>query len=231
MGRSAVACWPAPVRRPAAVVGFYSPVSLWTADESGAGAGSVWVWRSTESSIPGSVKPPKPVGWQQVSDAFRAAELYWLTTVRATRARTSPRCRGVGGRRVRVLHRSRGTEGAEPQPQHGGGRHHGVNTWNDGLDVIVEGDAQRVTGLDTLTKLADIIREKYDGDWDFTPDRRRLQPHRRRRRQPHRAMSSGCRPAKCWRSRSHRTARRRSASRPPTVATGSGTVDYSSACS
>ena len=45
----------------------------------------------------------------------------------------------------------------------------GVNTWNDGLDVVVEGNAQRVTGRDTLTRLADAIREKYRGEWDFTP--------------------------------------------------------------
>jgi hypothetical protein len=45
----------------------------------------------------------------------------------------------------------------------------GVNTWNDGLDVVVEGDAERVEGPDALTKLADAVREKYDGAWDFTP--------------------------------------------------------------
>ena len=28
---------------------------------------------------------------------------------------------------------------------------------------------KRVTGLDTLTRLADEIREKYHGVWDFTP--------------------------------------------------------------
>jgi hypothetical protein len=65
-----------------------------------------------------------PVGWQQVSDALVAAELYWLTT--------------------------------------------GANTWNDGLDVVVEGNAERLTGLDTLTRPADAIREKYCGEWDFT---------------------------------------------------------------
>jgi nitroimidazol reductase NimA-like FMN-containing flavoprotein (pyridoxamine 5'-phosphate oxidase superfamily) len=44
----------------------------------------------------------------------------------------------------------------------------GANTWNDGLDVVVEGNAERLTGLDTLTRLADAIREKYRGEWDFT---------------------------------------------------------------
>lgn len=45
----------------------------------------------------------------------------------------------------------------------------GVNMCNDGLDLVVEGNAERVTGLDTLTRLADEIREKYDGEWDYTP--------------------------------------------------------------
>jgi hypothetical protein len=48
-------------------------------------------------------------------------------------------------------------------------RSQGHNTWNDGLDVVVEGDAERVTSRDRLTILADAIREKYHGDWDFTP--------------------------------------------------------------
>jgi hypothetical protein len=45
----------------------------------------------------------------------------------------------------------------------------GANTWNEGLDVVVEGNAERVTGLDMLTRLADVIREKYSGVWDFRP--------------------------------------------------------------
>ncbi len=35
--------------------------------------------------------------------------------------------------------------------------------------MIVEGDTERVTGRERLTGLADAIREKYRGDWDFTP--------------------------------------------------------------
>jgi hypothetical protein len=42
--------------------------------------------------------------------------------------------------------------------------------WQDGLDVVVEGTAERVTGFGVLAELADTIREKYHGDWDFTPD-------------------------------------------------------------
>ena len=120
------------------------------------------------------------VGWQQVSDALAAAELYWLTTVRADAARTSPRWSGRGWT-------TRSCSAPAPRSRRRRTSTHstavavttGVNTWNDGLDVVVEGDAERVTGIDTLTRLADAIREKYNGEWDFTPDRRRLRPHRR----------------------------------------------------
>jgi hypothetical protein len=43
----------------------------------------------------------------------------------------------------------------------------GTNTWQDGLDVVIEGTADRMTGRGTLTPLADTFRTKYHGDWDF----------------------------------------------------------------
>ena len=112
----------------------------------------------------------EPVSWQQVRDALTAAELYWLTTVRRDgRPHTTPLvgawiddafvfCTGPEEQKAQNLNHSTSVAVTT-----------GVNTWNDGLDVIVEGDAERVTGRDTLTKWADIVREKYDGDWDFTP--------------------------------------------------------------
>ena len=214
-GRSVVACWPAPARRPAVAVGFYSPAESMNRDESGAFAGSVWVWRSRESSIPGSAKPPEAVGWQQVSDALASAELYWLTTVRDDgRPHITPLvgawvdgalvfCTGPEEQKAQNLNHSTAVAVTT-----------GVNTWNDGLDVVVEGNAQRVTGVDILTKLADVIREKYNGDSDSrrpttasaTPTKVATLTSR---------MSSASRPPKCLRSRSHRTGRRRSASRAP----------------
>ena len=46
----------------------------------------------------------------------------------------------------------------------------GVNSWKDGLDVVVEGRVERVTGREKLAQLADAYREKYSGDWDFAAD-------------------------------------------------------------
>ena len=43
----------------------------------------------------------------------------------------------------------------------------GCNGWASGLDVVVEGEAVRVTDTDTLTRLAAAWREKWDGSWNF----------------------------------------------------------------
>src|SRR5260370_34501633 len=112
----------------------------------------------------------EPVGWQQVSDALAAAELYWLTTVREDgRPHITPLigawvddgfvfCTGPEEQKAQNLAASTAVAVTT-----------GVNTWKDGLDVVVEGHAERLTGLDTLTRLADAVRAKYHGAWDFTP--------------------------------------------------------------
>jgi general stress protein 26 len=111
----------------------------------------------------------EPVSWRQVSDVLAAAELYWLTTVRKDgRPHITPLigawvddgfvfCTGPEEQKAKNLAASIAVAVTT-----------GVNTWNDGLDVVVEGNAERVTGRDTLTRLADAIREKYRGEWDFT---------------------------------------------------------------
>jgi nitroimidazol reductase NimA-like FMN-containing flavoprotein (pyridoxamine 5'-phosphate oxidase superfamily) len=112
----------------------------------------------------------EPVSWQQVSDALAAAELYWVTTVRRDgRPHITPLvgiwiddafvfCTGPDEQKAHNLDHSSSVAITT-----------GANTWNDGLDVVVEGDAERVKGRDALTKLAEAVRKKYDGDWDFTP--------------------------------------------------------------
>jgi Pyridoxamine 5'-phosphate oxidase len=113
----------------------------------------------------------QPVGWSQVADALARAELYWLTTVRKDgRPHTTPLvgawvddgfvfCTGPEEQKARNLAHSAAVTVTT-----------GANTWNDGLDVVLEGEAERVTGLDLLTRLADEIRQKHHGVWDFTPD-------------------------------------------------------------
>jgi Pyridoxamine 5'-phosphate oxidase len=112
----------------------------------------------------------QPVDWGPVTDALVRAELYWLTTVRNDgRPHTTPLigawvddgfvfCTGPEEQKARNLAHSAAVTVTT-----------GVNTWKDGLDVVVEGNAERVTGHDVLSRLSDAIREKYHGEWDFTP--------------------------------------------------------------
>jgi general stress protein 26 len=113
----------------------------------------------------------QPTDWQQVGDALTAAESYWLTTVRSDgRPHITPLigvwvddsfvfCTGPEEQKAKNLEHSTAVAVTT-----------GTNTWKDGLDVVIEGNAERVTGLAALTPLADAIRDKYHGEWDFTPD-------------------------------------------------------------
>ena len=44
----------------------------------------------------------------------------------------------------------------------------GCNLWKEGLDVVVEGRASRISEEPKLRALANLWRSKYHGDWDFT---------------------------------------------------------------
>jgi hypothetical protein len=112
----------------------------------------------------------EPVSWQRVSEALAVAELYWLTTVRRDgRPHITPLigawvddgfvfCTGPEEQKAQNLAHSTAVAVTT-----------GTNTWNDGLDVVIEGDAERLTGREQLAPLADAVRVKYGGEWDFTP--------------------------------------------------------------
>jgi general stress protein 26 len=109
--------------------------------------------------------------WQTVSDLLAGAELYWLTTVRGDgRPHVTPLvgvwvddsfvfCTGSDEQKARNLERNANVAVTT-----------GVNTWTDGIDIVVEGSVARVTGQEPLKLLADAWREKYNGAWDFEYD-------------------------------------------------------------
>ena len=80
----------------------------------------------------------------------------------------------------------------------------GANTWQAGTDVIVEGNAERVTGLDTLVAVAAAYLEKYGEAWRFG------RPTKASAARTTRAASPTCsasHPPRCWCSRRRRTDR------------------------
>lgn len=43
----------------------------------------------------------------------------------------------------------------------------GCNNWDEGVDVVVEGTAVRVTDIDLLGRLASAWRSKWNGEWNY----------------------------------------------------------------
>jgi general stress protein 26 len=109
-----------------------------------------------------------PTNWDETRRVLEAAELFWITTVRGDgRPHVTPLvavwlddavafCTGADERKAMNLE----------------GNPHvtlttGSNDWAEGLDVMVEGDAIRVTDKPTLERLARQWATKWDERWHF----------------------------------------------------------------
>ncbi len=109
-----------------------------------------------------------PTSWADTVRALEAAELFWITTVRADgRPHMSPL---VAVWLDDALHFSTGA--TEQKAVNLRANPHallttGCNQWDRGLDVVVEGEAIQTTDDTTLERLADAWRSKWDGRWQF----------------------------------------------------------------
>jgi pyridoxine/pyridoxamine 5'-phosphate oxidase len=109
-----------------------------------------------------------PTPWSDAVRVLQDAELYWLTTVRADgRPHVTPL---IGVAEDEVVHFCTGLREQKARNL----EHHsdvalttGNNTWAEGLDVVVEGSAVRVTDRDDLQRLADAYEAKYGRVWHF----------------------------------------------------------------
>jgi general stress protein 26 len=106
--------------------------------------------------------------WDQTRQALEEAELFWITTIRAGgRPHMSPL---VAVWSDGALYFCTGAD--EQKAVNLRGNPHvilstGSNTWDRGLDVVVEGDAVRVTDEATLQRLAEAWTTKWDGRWHY----------------------------------------------------------------
>jgi general stress protein 26 len=109
------------------------------------------------------------IGWEETRRVLEAAELFWLTTVRADgRPHVTP---VVAAWSEEAIWFSTGAE--ERKFANLRANPHvvlttGCNQWDAGLDVIVEGEAVRVTDQDVLERLAEAWTTKWDGRWQLT---------------------------------------------------------------
>ena len=106
--------------------------------------------------------------WEETERALREAELYWITTVRADgRPHVTPL---IGVWLDGAMHFTTGLEEQKARNLAGNpsvALTTGTNTWAQGLDVVVEGAAARVTEPAALQQLAAAIEDKYGADWHF----------------------------------------------------------------
>ena len=118
----------------------------------------------TRYSEPDGVATP----WEQTRRVLETAELFWLSTVRADgRPHATP---VVAVWHDGALHFS--TADTEQKARNLRTNPHvilltGCNHWNEGLDVVVEGDAIRITDQDTLERLASVWAIMWDGRWTY----------------------------------------------------------------
>ncbi|GAA4699183.1 General stress protein 26 [Promicromonospora umidemergens] len=110
----------------------------------------------------------RPTSWQATQGVLESAQITWLTTVRVDgRPHVTPL---VAVWLDGALHFTTGPEeqkavnlAANPDVVLTTGR----DTWDEGLDVMVEGAARRVTDRELLERLAAAWRTKWDGQWVY----------------------------------------------------------------
>jgi general stress protein 26 len=115
-------------------------------------------------SDPGAVA----TDWDETRRVLEAAELFWISTVRADgRPHVTPL---VAVWLEGAIHFTTG-DGEQKRVNLRGNPHviltTGCNRWDQGLDVVVEGDAVRQTDQGMLERLAAAWATKWTGRWQF----------------------------------------------------------------
>jgi nitroimidazol reductase NimA-like FMN-containing flavoprotein (pyridoxamine 5'-phosphate oxidase superfamily) len=106
--------------------------------------------------------------WEETRKALESAELFWVTTVRADgRPHVTP---VVAAWLDGAIHFSTGD--TEQKFRNMTANPHvilttGCNSWDGGLDVVAEGEAVQTTDHDTLVRIAEAFRPKWDGRWQW----------------------------------------------------------------
>jgi general stress protein 26 len=115
-------------------------------------------------SEPGAVATPWARTWKVIQDA----ELFWISTVRSDgRPHVTPLPAVTNDGGIYFCTGADEQKGVNLAANPHCTLTTGNNTWKVGLDVVIEGTAERVTGADRLQPLADAWASKYDGDWQY----------------------------------------------------------------
>ncbi len=118
----------------------------------------------TRFSEPGA----QPTSWEDTLEAITQAEIFWISTVRPdSRPHVTPL---VAVWLDDALHFSTGPDEQKARNLANNPRvalTTGANDWHSGLDVVLEGEAARVTNAQQLDRLAAAWAQKWDGRWQY----------------------------------------------------------------
>lgn len=110
----------------------------------------------------------QPTSWASTREVLEAAQMAWISTVRADgRSHVTPL---VAVWLEGAYHFSTGAteqKGINLASNPNVVLTTGCNQWDQGLDVVVEGQARRVTDRATLERLARAWATKWDGSWQY----------------------------------------------------------------
>ena len=126
---------------------------------------------STELDTRFSEPGAQPTSWQDTLETIKQAEIFWISTVRADgRPHVTPL---VAVWLDDALHFSTGAGEQKALNLANNPRVAlvtGANGWLSGLDVVVEGEAVRVTDPEQLQRLAAAWAQQWDGRWRYSVD-------------------------------------------------------------
>jgi nitroimidazol reductase NimA-like FMN-containing flavoprotein (pyridoxamine 5'-phosphate oxidase superfamily) len=115
-----------------------------------------------------SASDTQPTSWETTREVLETAQLAWVSTVRADgRPHVTPL---VAVWLDDAYHFSTGAteqKGVNLATNPNVVLTTGCNQWDQGLDVMVEGQARRVTDRATLERLAEAWATKWDGFWQY----------------------------------------------------------------
>jgi hypothetical protein len=110
----------------------------------------------------------KPTPWDDTRRAIASAELFWISTVRADgRPHVTPLPAVWQDNKLHFCTGATEQKGVNLARNADCILTTGTNVWKQGLDVVVEGTANRVTDDARLQRLAAEWESKYQGDWHF----------------------------------------------------------------
>jgi nitroimidazol reductase NimA-like FMN-containing flavoprotein (pyridoxamine 5'-phosphate oxidase superfamily) len=109
-----------------------------------------------------------PTPWAEVQRALQGAELFWISTVRADgRPHVTPLPAIWSEHTLYFCTGAAEQKGVNLATNAHCALTTGTNAWKAGLDVVVEGEAVRITDDALLRRLAAAWETKYQGDWQY----------------------------------------------------------------